>query len=76
MNRLTDLRLSITLAGAGAKYSTAASVLNSANLDAENSLADPTKISPVEHTLAAVGLQFQFEMEGNSFTVLKLTPEK
>jgi alpha-L-arabinofuranosidase len=68
---------SIDLTGAGAnRYSTVASVLTSADLDAENSLDEPTRIAPVEHNLAAVGGKFQYEMEGNSFTVLKLTPEK
>jgi alpha-L-arabinofuranosidase len=48
----------------------------SRDLDAENSIADPTRIAPVEQKLAAVGAKFQYEMEGNSFTVLKLNPEQ
>ena len=67
----------IDLAGAGnARYSLVASSMASKDLDAENSLAEPMKVAPVEHKLAAVGAKFQFEMEGNSFTVLKLTPTK
>lgn len=68
---------SIALAGTGTnKYSTVASTLTPADLDAENSLSDPARIASVEHKLPVVGGNFQFEMEGNSFTVLKLSPEK
>ena len=67
----------IDLAGEGSgRYSAIASTLASKDLDAENSLAEPTRIAPVEHKLAAVGRKFQYEAEGNSFTVLRLTPEK
>ena len=68
----------IDIAGAtnGGKYSAVASSMMSRDLDAENSIADPTRIAPVEQKLAAVGAKFQYEMEGNSFTVLKLNPEQ
>jgi hypothetical protein len=65
----------VGLTSAG-KYSVLASSLASRDLDAENSIADPTKVAPIEHKLAAVGSKFQYEMEGNSFTVLKLSPEQ
>jgi len=69
---------SIDIAGAAnaGKYSMAASSLSSRDLDAENSIAEPTKVAPVEHKVAAVGSKFQYEMEGNSFTVLRLSPEQ
>ncbi len=69
---------SIDIAGAtsAGKYAAVASSLTSKDLDAENSIAEPTKIAPVDHKLAAVGSKFQYEMEGNSFTVIKLSPEK
>ncbi len=66
----------INLAGGSAdRYSAAAAHLTSKNLDDENSLAEPTRIAPVERQLPSVGSTFQYELEGNSFTVLKLTPE-
>jgi alpha-L-arabinofuranosidase len=69
--------ISIDLAGASAKgYTAAATYLTSKNLDDENSLAEPTRVAPVEHQLPSVGSRFQYEVEGNSFTVLKLTPER
>jgi Alpha-L-arabinofuranosidase len=71
----TKQSANIDLAGA-AKYSVVASSMASADLDAENSLADPAKVAPVERKLAAVGAKFLYEMDGNSFTVLKLSPEK
>lgn len=68
---------SIDLAGAGAgKYSLVASTLLSQDLDAENSIAEPMKVAPVEKKLAPVDANFQYEMEGNSFTVLKLAAQK
>jgi len=69
---------SIDIAGAAnaGKYSVAASSLSSKDLDAENSIAETTKVALVEHKLAAVGSKFQYEMEGNSFTVLRLSPEQ
>jgi alpha-L-arabinofuranosidase len=69
--------VSINLAGGTAdRYSAVATYLTSKNLDEENSLAEPTKIAPVERQLPSVGSEFQYELEGNSFTVLRLTPER
>ena len=68
--------IDITGATSASKYSAAASSLTSRDLDAENSIADPAKVAPVEHKLAAVGSKFQYDMEGNSFTVLKLSPQQ
>jgi alpha-L-arabinofuranosidase len=69
--------VSIDLAGAGAsRYSAVATHLMSKNLDDENSLAEPTRVAPVERRLPSVESKFQYELEGNSFTVLKLAPER
>jgi alpha-N-arabinofuranosidase len=69
--------VSVDLAGSIAnRYSAVATQLASNDLDAENSLTEPLRIAPVERPLPAVGSKFQYEMAGNSFTVLKLTPER
>jgi alpha-L-arabinofuranosidase len=69
--------VSIDLAGASAnRYSAVATHLTSKNLDDENSLAEPTRIAPIERQLPSVGSKFQYELEGNSFAVLKLKPER
>jgi len=57
------------------RYSAVATYLGASNLDDENSLADPTHIAPIERQLPSVGNNFQVELEGNSFTVIKLKPE-
>ena len=68
--------VSVDLAGAGTnRYSAIAAQLSSKNLDDENSLTEPTRIAPAEHRLPSVGNKFQYELEGNSFTVLKLAAE-
>jgi alpha-L-arabinofuranosidase len=67
--------VSVNLHGAGAnRYSGVATHISSKNLDDENSLAEPTRIAPFEDQLQSVGNQFQYELQGNSFTVVKLTP--
>jgi len=69
--------VSIDLAGSSStRYSAVATQLASNDLDAENSLTEPLRIAPVERPLPGLGSKFQYEMEGNSFTVLKLTPER
>ncbi len=66
----------VDLAGATAgRYTVVATHLASKNLDDENSLAEPTRIAPVQDPPMAVGSKFQYELEGNSFTVLRMTPE-
>ena len=68
--------VSINLAsGAPDRYSAVATHLTSNNLDDENSLAEPTRIAPIERELPSVGGTFQYELEANSFTVLRLKPE-
>lgn len=68
--------MSIDLADSNAnRHSAVATQLASNDLDAEKSLTDPLRVAPVERALPTVGSKFQYEMEGNSFTVLKLTPE-
>jgi alpha-L-arabinofuranosidase len=69
--------VSINLAGdQGDRYSATATQLTANDLDEENSLAEPTKISPHPSSRMSVGSEFQYEVEGNSFTVLKLTAER
>jgi alpha-L-arabinofuranosidase len=69
--------VSVDLAGVNAShYSAVATYLSATNLDDENSLTDPTHIAPIERHLPSVGSKFQYEMEGNSFTVIKLKPEQ
>jgi alpha-L-arabinofuranosidase len=70
-------KVSIDLEGAGAAgYEAKVTRLTAADLDAENSLTEPAKVSPVEDSLPNVGNKFQYELEGNTFAVLKLTPQK
>jgi len=67
-------KLKVGLDGAGpGQFSAIAAQLNSNDLDGENSLTEPMRISPVERPLPSVGSQFEFELEGNSFTILRLT---
>ena len=67
--------VSIDLAGASAvRYSGVVTYLTSKNLDEENSLAEPKRIAPIERQLPSVGNEFHYELEGNSFAVLKLAP--
>jgi len=69
--------VSIDLAGANAShYSAVATYLTSSNLDDENSLSEPTRIAPIERQLPGVDSKFQYAVEGNSFTVIKLKPEQ
>src|SRR5579871_971574 len=68
--------VNIDLGGAGAnRYRVTAVELSSKDLDAENSLADPKRIVPVQHEEAAAGAQFRRPVAGNSFTVLTLSRE-
>ncbi|MFL6414408.1 MAG: alpha-L-arabinofuranosidase C-terminal domain-containing protein [Bryobacteraceae bacterium] len=67
-------KVSVELAGSNApRYSATVTDLASKNLDEENSVAEPTRISPREHKLGDLGARFEYELEGNSFTVVKLT---
>ena len=69
--------VSVDLAGANAnRYSGVATYLTASNLDDENSLAEPTHIAPIQRQLPGVESNFQYEVEGNSFTVIKLKPEQ
>ena len=58
------------------RYSATATQLNANDLDEEDSLAEPTKISPHPYAPMSIGSEFKYEVEGNSFTVLKLTAER
>lgn len=69
--------LSIYLSRARAgRYSGVATLLTSRNLDDENSLAEPGRIAAKERGVQNVGERFNYEVEGNSFTVLKLRSEE
>ncbi|RPI23416.1 MAG: hypothetical protein EHM61_19820 [Acidobacteria bacterium] len=69
--------VSIDLVGTSAdSYSAVSTHLTSKNLDDENSLTEPKRVGPIERRLPSIGGKFQYELEGNSFTVLKLTPER
>lgn len=69
--------VSVDLEGAGTGHSSGvATVLASSNPDAENSPAEPTLVAPMEREMAGIRNKFQYEVEGNSFTVLKLKPEQ
>jgi alpha-L-arabinofuranosidase len=68
--------VNINLAGTSAdRFSAVATRLSSKNLDDENSLAEPMRVAPIEDPARKVGSRFQYEIEGNSFTILKLTAE-
>lgn len=72
----TKQSVNIHLAGIENKqFSAVASTLSAEDLDEENSLAEPTRIASIESKLPDVGGDFQYQLVGNSFTVLKLTAE-
>ncbi len=73
----TKQNVAIKLAGdQGGQYLATATQLRANDLDEENSLAEPTRISPHEYPLSHVGSEFLYEAQGNSFTVLRLTAER
>ncbi len=49
-----------------------AAVLTSENPADENTLDDPTKVSPKSQTFDVTGSDFQHEFPGNSLTVLRI----
>jgi alpha-L-arabinofuranosidase len=64
------------LAGAGKLGSTAeAIVLTSEKPEDENSLEDPTKVSPKSDTIDVPGPKFRHTLPGNSLTVLRIPTE-
>jgi alpha-N-arabinofuranosidase len=65
--------VSISLAGAKKLGKTGrAQVLASADLQAQNSLAEPKKLSPQEATFAVQGSTLTYTLAPNSFTVLRV----
>ena len=60
----------------GSRYSGITTYLTSNNLDDENTLTEPTRVAPGEHQLQIVGQKYNYQVEGNSFTVLKLHREE
>jgi alpha-N-arabinofuranosidase len=69
----TQKEVSINLAGAGGVKGGRALVLSSTDLKAENSLDEPTRVSPVERPLSAPGAEFTYALAPNSLTVLRVT---
>src|SRR5215204_119380 len=63
----------INLAGARSVMGGRALTLGSSDLKDENSLDEPTKISPVEKPLAVTSGEFAYALAPNSLTVLRVT---
>jgi alpha-N-arabinofuranosidase len=63
----------INLAGAGSVRGGRSYTLASSDLKAENSLDEPTRLSPVEKPLSAQGSEFTHAFAPNSLTVLRVT---
>jgi alpha-N-arabinofuranosidase len=53
--------------------SAVASILASTDSKAENSLDQPTKLSPIERSLTFMGPEFEYKLEPSSLTVLRIT---
>jgi hypothetical protein len=69
-------KVAVELTGSSApRYAATVTELTSKNLDEENSLSEPSRISPREHQASSVGSTFEYEVEGNSFTLLKLVAD-
>ena len=64
--------VNIDLAGARGVRGGKAIVLSSNDLKAENSLDDPTRVSPVEKPLSATSGEFTYALAPNSLTVLRV----
>ena len=73
----TPTETEINLNGAGQLAATAqAIVLTSENPKDENTLEEPTKVSPKTETLKISGIKFTRSFPGNSFTVLRIPAAK
>jgi alpha-N-arabinofuranosidase len=68
--------VSINLAGARGVKGGRALVLSSNDLKAENSLDEPTRVSPVERPLSAPGAEFTYALAPNSMTVLRVSTQR
>jgi alpha-N-arabinofuranosidase len=68
--------VSINLAGARGVKGGRALVLSSPDLKAENSLDEPTRVSPVERPLSAPGAEFTYALAPNSMTVLRVSTQR
>ena len=61
----------------GSRYSGITTYLTSNNLDDENTVQpNPTWVAPGEHQLQIAGQKYNYQVEGNSFTDLKLHREE
>jgi alpha-N-arabinofuranosidase len=63
----------LVLDGAGLRGSGRRMVLSSADLQAENSLDNPTKVAPVESMMALDGPEVRLDLPPQSLTVLRLS---
>jgi alpha-L-arabinofuranosidase len=66
--------VSFDLQGGDVMYRVTTDTLSSQDLDAENTLSAPTRIAPKQRQSSGVSGQFHWELEGNSFTILTLSP--
>lgn len=64
--------ISINLAGARGVKGGKALVLSDTDLKAENSLDEPTRVSPAETLLSAAGAEFTYALAPDSLTVLRV----
>jgi alpha-N-arabinofuranosidase len=69
----SEREVSVNLAGARGVRGGKALVLSGADLKAENSLDEPTRVSPVERPLAVTSGDFTYSLAPNSMTVLRVT---
>ena len=60
--------------GAGPRFTLEASIIRADDLDAENTLDAPARVVPRKSEPHMVGNRFDWILEGNSFSVLTLTP--
>jgi len=69
----TQREVHINLSGSKANgRSAVASILASADSKAENSLDQPTRLSPIERSLTFMGPEFNYKLEPSSLTVLRV----
>ncbi len=75
MVNITSAQRDVRINLAGAQHVKQAGkvfVLASSDLKAENSLDEPTKIAPVEHSLAVPSNEFTFKLAPQSLTILRV----
>lgn len=69
----TDQPTSVELRGVdGVQPAAALTLLSAANPEDENTLDEPTKVAPVQHTLAVAGTSFRHTFPAHSVSILRL----